>query len=82
MTLTGPLLLDLLVLGWLIYQMISGIRRGFLLGVFDLAGWVVTIALTLLLWAPVAALLEAMLKLPKAVAGLAASFLVLLLASI
>lgn len=72
-----PALIDLLVVLFLIVQMLLGTRRGFVLGILDLASWVVTLAFTLLLVTPLVALLEPFVSLPKGIVGLITTLVLL-----
>jgi len=70
-------LIDLLILAFLTVQTVLGVRRGFVLGMLDLASWVVTLALTLLLVTPVSGFVERSVALPKGIAGLLTTLLLL-----
>jgi len=73
----ASLLLDSLLVVFVLTQAAMGIRRGFVLGMLELLGWLVSLALALILVTPLTSAIEQATRLPQGIIGLVSSFVVL-----
>lgn len=69
--------IDLLITVLVAIQILCGMRRGFVLGMLDLIGWIVALAIALILVTPATNLLLRFIALPRGIAGLAVALLLL-----